>query len=67
MQHEWQMGLSLDRDPNLTKRYIKSVTYTLHPSIVKRPIVVYDPPFVLERTSANYFDSIYPIQIKIEF
>ena len=59
------MGLSLDRDPSLTKRYIKCVTYQLEEHISKKPIVVYDPPYVLERTTCNYFDSIYPIGVKI--
>ena len=59
------MGLSLDRDPNLTKRYIRSVTYHLAEHISKDPIVVYEPPYVLERTTESYFDSIYPIGVTI--
>ena len=49
IQHEFQLGLSLDRDPKLTKRYIRCVTYTLAEHLSRKPIVVYDPPYVLER------------------
>jgi len=45
--------LTLDRDSDLTKRYIKKVTYEMAHS---PPIVIEKPPFVIDRTSHDYFD-----------
>jgi hypothetical protein len=65
--HDWAIGITLDRDYTLTRRYIKQVTYRLPQQMGDTPIIIDQPPFTLEKTSYSYFDSIHPIEVEIEF
>ena len=60
--HRWCMFMSLNT-PEETARYIKSVTYHLHPSFAKNKIKVTEAPFLLSRVGWGYFE----ITMDIEF
>mmetsp|Transcript_17667 Transcript_17667/g.51421 ORF Transcript_17667/g.51421 Transcript_17667/m.51421 type:complete len:177 (-) Transcript_17667:30-560(-) len=61
--HQWCMFISLNNDPEETARYIKSVTYHLHPTFCPSKIKVTDAPFLLCRHGWGYFQ----VQMDIEF
>lgn len=57
------MFLSLNNSPEETKKYIKQVTYHLHPTFKPNKIVVKEAPFLLSRVGWGYFD----IDMELEF
>ena len=57
------MFVSLNNNPEETQKYIKSVTYHLHPSFRQNKIKLTEAPFLLSRVGWGTFD----IQIDIEF
>ncbi len=61
--HRWCMFMSLNNDPEATSKYIKSVTYHLHPTFRPNKIKVTEAPFLLSRVGWGYFD----IEMDIEF
>ena len=60
--HRWCMFVSLN-SPEETTRYIKSVTYHLHPTFKPSKIKVSEAPFLLSRIGWGLFD----IEMDIEF
>jgi predicted house-cleaning noncanonical NTP pyrophosphatase (MazG superfamily) len=63
LEHRWAMFISLDNDNRLTRKFIKSVTYKLHPTYKISSIKVSEPPFLLSRTAYGWFN----IECHIEF
>ena len=61
--HRWTMFVALNGDNSQTAKYIKSVTYHLHPTFKPAVIKVSEAPFLLARVGWGYFD----IQMEIEF
>ena len=61
--HRWCMFVSLNGNPEETQKYIKSVTYHLHPTFRPNKIKVSKAPFLLSRLGWGYFE----IEIDIEF
>ena len=61
--HRWCMFVSLNGNPEETQRYIKSVTYHLHPTFKPNKIKVSEAPFLLSRVGWGYFE----IEMDIEF
>ena len=57
------MFVSLNGNPEETQRYIKSVTYHLHPTFKPNKIKVSEAPFLLSRVGWGYFE----IEMDIEF
>ena len=54
-EHRWCMFLSIDNDKELTAKYIKSVTYTVHTSNKMVDETVTEPPFLLSRPDFGTF------------
>ena len=50
------MFVSLNGNPEETQRYIKSVTYHLHPTFRPNKIKVTEAPFLLSRLGWGYFE-----------
>ena len=61
--HRWCMFVSLNGNPEETAKYIKSVTYHLHPTFKPNKIRVDEAPFLLSRVGWGYFE----ITMDIEF
>jgi len=61
--HRWCMFMSLNQSPEETQKYIKSVTYHLHPTFRPNKIKVEQAPFLLSRTGWGYFE----IDMDVEF
>lgn len=57
------MFVSLNNNPDETQKYIKSVTYHLHPTFRQNKIKLTEAPFLLSRVGWGTFD----IQMDIEF
>ena len=57
------MFCALNGDKEQTQKYIKRVTYYLHPTFKPSEIVVDQAPFLLARVGWGYFD----IEMKVEF
>ena len=57
------MFVSLNGNPEETQKYIKSVTYHLHPTFRPNKITVTEAPFLLSRLGWGWFE----IEIDIEF
>lgn len=57
------MFVSLNSSPEETARYIKSVTYHLHPTFKPNKIKISEAPFLLSRVGWGTFD----IDMDIEF
>ena len=53
--YRWQMFFSLNNDPRLTRKYIHSVEYKLHPSYRIRRMTVTEPPFFMCRSDYGSF------------
>lgn len=60
--HRWCMFVSL-QNPEETARYIKSVTYHLHPTFKPNKIKVTEPPFLLSRVGWGWFE----VEMDLEF
>ena len=63
LSHRWSMFASLSTGVKDTAKYIKSVTYHLHPTYAKPVIKVTEAPFLLTRVSWGYFE----VKMVIEF
>lgn len=50
-------------DANETAKYIKSVTYRLHPTFKPAVVKLEMPPFLISRVGWGYFE----IQVEIEY
>ena len=61
--HRWCMFVSLNGNPDETKKYVKSVTYHLHPTFRPNKIKVEKAPFLLSRLGWGWFE----IEMDIEF
>jgi transcription initiation factor IIF auxiliary subunit len=61
--HRWAMFLSLNDNPEMTSKYIESVTYHLHPTFKVNVIKVSEAPFLLSRVGWGTFD----VTMKIKF
>ena len=57
------MFVCFNDDHDLTSKYIKSVTYHLHPTFKVNKIKLTEAPFLLSRVGWGYFE----IQMDIEF
>ena len=49
------MFLSIENDSKLTSKFIKSVTYHLHPSFFPSVVKLTEPPFLLSRQGWGAF------------
>jgi transcription initiation factor IIF auxiliary subunit len=49
------MFLTLDHNPELTDKFVKCVTYFLHPCFKEKKIETYNHPFMLNRASFGRF------------
>ena len=63
LTNRWCMFMSLSNDVAETSKFIKSVTYHLHPTYRVNKIKVTEAPFLLSRTAWGYFE----ISMDIEF
>ena len=61
--HRWCMFMSLNDNVDETSKYIKSVTYYLHPTFKPSVIKISEAPFLLSRLGWGYF----PIQMVVEY
>ena len=61
--HRWVMFVCLNNDKDATQKYIKSVTYHLHPTFKPSVIKVEEAPFLLSRVGWGYFD----VEVIVEF
>ena len=61
--NQWTMELSIFDGVEKVGRYIKEVTYTLHPTYAVPVITVKKAPFTLQKIAWGYFD----VQVKIKF
>lgn len=57
------MYVAFNGGSDLTEKYVKSVTYHLHPTFTPNKIKVEKAPFLLARVGWGYFE----IQMDIEF
>ena len=62
--HRWCMFVSLNGNPEETQKYIKQVTYHLHPTFRQNKIVVQEAPFLLSRVGWGWFTVRMDIQFK---
>ena len=53
--HRWAMFLCFNDNKDLTAKYIKSVTYHLHPTFKPSKIKVSEAPFLLSRIGWGWF------------
>ena len=63
MAHRWGTFVSINGDSALTTRYIRSITYHLHPTYPESSIKVAKPPFELSRLAWGWFE----VRFEIEF
>lgn len=61
--HRWCMFMSLNNSPEETNKFIKSVTYNLHPTFKPSKIKLTEAPFLLSRVGWGWFD----VEMDIEF
>ena len=61
--HRWCMFMSLNDNIDMTSKYIKSVTYYLHPTFRPNTIKIEEAPFLLSIVGWGYFD----VEMKVEF
>ena len=61
--HRWAMFVAFNDNKDETARYIKSVTYHLHPTFRPNKIKVSEAPFLLSRLGWGYF----PVEFDVEF
>lgn len=61
--HRWCMFMSLSNEVEQTSKFIKSVTYHLHPTFRQNKIKVSEAPFLLSRLGWGYFD----VEMDVEF
>ena len=61
--HRWCMFLVLNGSNTETGKYIKQVTYHLHPTFKPSKIVVKEPPFLLSRLGWGFFE----VEMDLEF
>ena len=54
--HRWAMFVCFNDDHDLTSKYIKSVTYHLHPTFKVNKIKLTEAPFLLSRIGWGYFE-----------
>ena len=54
--HRWAMFVAFNDNKDLTAKYIKSVTYHLHPTFTPSKIKVEEAPFLLSRVGWGYFE-----------
>ena len=57
------MFMSLSNDVEETRKFIKSVTYHLHPTFKPSKITVSEAPFLLSRLGWGYFE----VEMDVEF
>ena len=57
------MFVALNNDKEQTQKYIKKVTYHLHPTFKPNKIEIVQAPFLLARVGWGYFE----IEMDIEF
>mmetsp|Transcript_6771 Transcript_6771/g.8850 ORF Transcript_6771/g.8850 Transcript_6771/m.8850 type:complete len:99 (+) Transcript_6771:411-707(+) len=62
-KHRWVMFVALNTDKDQTAKFVKSVTYHLHPTFKPSVIKVTEAPFLLSRIGWGYFD----VEMEIEF
>ena len=53
--HRWAMFVAFNDNKDLTAKYIKSVTYHLHPTFRINKVKVSEAPFLLSRVGWGYF------------
>lgn len=63
LEHRWCMFVSLNWNTKETARFIKSVTYHLHPTYKQSKIKITESPFLLSRVAWGYFE----VKMVIEF
>ena len=51
----WNLFFSIDNDPTLTMKFIKQVTYSLHPTYQPSTVTIYEAPFLIEKTGWGAF------------
>lgn len=56
MAHRWGTFVTINGDPALTSRYIKSVTYHLHPTYPEPVVKTEKPPFELTKLAWGWFE-----------
>lgn len=61
--HRWVMFVSLAADKEKTVKFVKSVTYHLHPTFNPNVIKIDQAPFLIARVGWGYFE----IHLVIEF
>jgi len=61
--HRWCMFMSMSNDVEQTSKFVKSVTYHLHPTFKPSKIKVEEAPFLLSRVGWGYFG----IEMDVEF
>ena len=61
--HRWAMFMSLNDNIEETGKYIKRVTYFLHPSFKPNKFVIEHAPFILSRVGWGFFS----VQMVVEF
>ena len=54
--HRWAMFVAFNDNKDETSRYIKSVTYHLHPTFRPNKIKLNEAPFLLSRVGWGYFE-----------
>ena len=62
--HRWCMFMSLNNNPEETQKYIKSVTYHLHPTFRPSKIKVEEAPFLLSRLGWGYFEVVMDVEFQ---
>lgn len=65
-RHRWGVFVTINGNPELTARYIKSVTYHLHPTYVNPTIKTTEAPFLLTRLAWGYFEVRFEIEFREE-
>ena len=63
LEHRWTMFVTLNDSTAETKKFIKTVTYHLHPTYAVNKFKLKEAPFLLSRVAWGYFE----IEVDIEF
>ena len=61
--HRWIMFVTLTKDKNNSEKFIKSVTYHLHPTFKPSVITINNFPFILSRIGWGYFT----VELEVNF
>ena len=61
--HRWAMFMAFNDNKEETSKFIKSVTYHLHPTFKPSVIKVSEAPFLLSRVGWGYFE----VEMVVEF